>query len=45
MKTLALVVFTLTVVMLSPIMGMDKADGMKMDTEEKMKMDTEEKMK
>ena len=45
MKTLALVFFTLAVVMLSPIMGMDRAEAMKMDTEEKMKMDTEEKMK
>jgi len=37
MKTLVLTILTLTVVMLSPSMSMDKTDGMKMETEEKMK--------
>ena len=51
MKTLVLTILTLTVVMLSPSMSMDKTDGMKIyadgmhEKADGMKMETEEKMK
>ena len=44
MKTFVLTILALTVVMLSPSMGMDKADGMHEKTDG-MKMETEGKMK